>query len=79
MYDLSYRYYRGKALIALGDRKAGEEEISDFQELIEAGIAQKDFGYFATTPFFDCFIQSPEKARRKFYQPLKDLCYYRRE
>ncbi|OQY32835.1 MAG: hypothetical protein B6241_09975 [Spirochaetaceae bacterium 4572_59] len=75
MYDLSYRFYRGKALFELGEKEEGRNALSELDELLKAGLIQKDYGYFAATPFFDCFIAKPEEARKKFYLSLRDLCY----
>ncbi|MDC7244930.1 MAG: tetratricopeptide repeat protein, partial [Sphaerochaetaceae bacterium] len=74
MYFLPHRLYLGKALIALGKKEEGEKRIEEFKKIIEENLAQKDFGYFATTPFFDSFIENPCEARRKVFGRYRRMC-----
>ncbi|MGD1831935.1 MAG: DUF5107 domain-containing protein [Sphaerochaetaceae bacterium] len=74
MYFLPHRLYLGKALIALRKKGEGEKRIEEFKKIIEENLAQKDFGYFATTPFFDSFIENPCEARRKVFGRYRRMC-----
>lgn len=71
MYLPTYRFWRGMALRRIGRAEEGNAQIASLLADAEKGLAQKDFGWFAQTPFFNCFWESSEKARFKFFGLLK--------
>ncbi len=67
MYLPAFRFWHGMALKRLG--RAGEA-IPDIESLLadsRNSLAGKDSGWFAATPFFNCFIEPPANARFKFF------------
>ena len=57
-------YYQACAYERLGDSFKGRALITEYRRKWERMENVTDNGFFATTPFFLCFIEAPEKLRR---------------
>jgi tetratricopeptide (TPR) repeat protein len=75
MYLPSLHCYRALALIALDRREEADELLRACIDEWEAALAEKDYGYFATTTYFHSFRERPARARKVHYAFLLGLAH----
>jgi tetratricopeptide (TPR) repeat protein len=69
----SYLYYRGMALAGLGRKDESAECFKELRRKAEEGLAQKEYGFFASIPGYVSYIKDPGKQRRIHYSILLAL------
>ncbi|MBQ3088448.1 MAG: DUF5107 domain-containing protein [Clostridia bacterium] len=66
-------WYQALSYNKLGEPLKGQDLITRYNRLWKSALKAKDDGYFATTPFFIPFTDSPEKLRRAQFGYLLGL------
>ncbi|AEV29425.1 hypothetical protein SpiGrapes_1618 [Sphaerochaeta pleomorpha str. Grapes] len=74
MYLPTFRLLRALALGELGQKDEATTILENLEKEYRQCLAAKDFGYFAATPFFEVFNETPEKARYIHFAYLLALC-----
>jgi hypothetical protein len=75
MYLPALHCYRAMALQRLDRQVEAEKLLRTCVAEWEAGLAQRDYGYFAATPFFHSFLAPPSRVRKVHYSWLLGLAH----
>jgi tetratricopeptide (TPR) repeat protein len=67
-------WYQALSFNRLGEKTKGVSLMTRYRRVWEEALSAKDSGYFATTPFFIPFTDSPEKMRQAQFGYLCGLC-----